>query len=196
MHRSWSILLATTALLAGCSSGSSAPTTVTVTSPAPSGDSSVVTDRHPTNTDLFSSQFHPCEVFTEEQFAQAGLGKRLNVAEDPVSRVRSCAFAYQDTAVYEGSFLIGTDTVDKTRILELGLEPADWSASGAEGIYIHRMPTEARSCSAAYDFDWGRFFVDYRELGTGWDPEFLCSLNVEILTSLIEQGGGDNGTQN
>ncbi|WJY92845.1 hypothetical protein CFAEC_10160 [Corynebacterium faecale] len=195
MHRSWSILLATTALLAGCSSGSSTPTTVTVTSPAPSGDSSVVTDRHPTNTDLFSSQFHPCEVFTEEQFAQAGLGKHLNTTENPGSNVQTCGFSPVDLEDLDGTYLVATDRTNRSQIENQRLLTLDWAQSGTEGIYVHEMPSEVRQCTAAIDFDWGRFLVGYRELGQGWEPEALCSASVSILESLISQAGGRNAAQ-
>src|SRR5699024_5478238 len=105
MHRTGPILLAAVALLTGCSPGSSTPATVTVPSPAPAAAISPAEPSTPTDPGIFASQFHPCEVFTEEQFAEAGLGKRLNAAEDPASRVKSCGFAHRSTDVYEGSFL-------------------------------------------------------------------------------------------
>lgn len=194
MHRSWSILLATTALLAGCSSGSSAPTTVTVTSPAPSGDSSVVTDRHPTNTDLFSSQFHPCEVFTEEQFAQAGLGVRSRAAENPDSVVKSCGFGLPGPNVAGGNVLVATDKIDMAQVETMGFEPELWSEVEIDRIYTHKMPGEVRRCGAAMDFDWGRFLISYQEFGEGWDRDELCPLPVSVLESLISQSGGNHGT--
>ncbi|BAC19019.1 hypothetical protein HMPREF0290_2247 [Corynebacterium efficiens YS-314] len=192
MHRTGPILLAAAALLTGCSPGSSTP--ATDPSPAPAAATSPAESPTPTDSGIFASQFHPCEVFTEEQFAAAGLGKRLIAAEDPASRVKSCGFAHQRTDVYEGSFLIATDTMDKWKILERELEPVDSAESEVEGIYTHQMPTEAQGCSAALDFEWGRFSVDYRELGEIADQEFLCSVSVAILESLIIQSGGKYGT--
>lgn len=195
MRRTWPILMATTALLMGCSSGDSTPITVTVTE-TPSTAPSVVADPvDPTEVGFFSEQFHPCEVFTEAQLQKAGLGERLRTTGNPESVVKSCGFAPIDLDAWKGSFLVATDQVDREHLSELALETFYWDESKTDGIYIHQMPGEVRECTAAVDYEWGRFLVGYRELGQGWEPEVLCADSVSILKSLISEAGGVYGNQ-
>ena len=195
MHRTGPILLAAAALLTGCSPGSSTPATVTVSSPAPAAATAPAESPASTDSDIFASQFHPCEVFTEEQFAEAGLGKHLNNTDNPVSNVRTCGFSPIDLGAFEGSFLVATDRLNRDEIEIQKLRTLEWPESEIEGIYVHQMPSQIRQCTAAVDVEWGRFLVGYRELGQGWEPELLCSASVAILESLISQIGGINAGQ-
>lgn len=195
MHRTGPILLAAAALLTGCSPGSSTPATVTVPSPAPAAATSPAEPSTPTDPGIFASQFHPCEVFTEEQFAEAGLGKHLNNTDNPASNVRTCGFNPQDLADFEGTFLVATDRIDREEIENQKLLILEWPQAEIGGLYVHEMPSQVRQCTAAVDFEWGRFLVGYRELGQGWEPEVLCSAPVAILESLVSQVGGINAAQ-
>lgn len=195
MRRTWPILMATTALLMGCSSGDSTPITVTVTE-TPSTAPSVVADPvDPTEVGFFSEQFHPCEVFTEAQLQKAGLGERSNAAENPESVVRSCGFGEVRSTNSGGNYLVVTDVIDYNEAHRLGLEPNDWSESQVPGIYVHKMPGEVRQCTAALDLEWGRFAVGYQEFGDGWDRDSLCPKPVSVLESLIIQAGDPDGNQ-
>lgn len=191
MRRTWPILVATTALFAGCSSGESTPTT---TIDSTSAASPVVAQEEVTpEADFFSSQFHPCEAFSDVQFERAGLGDRTNATENPESVVKACGFTPRNLDDLAGTFLVGTDVIDQNRIADLELQSLKWQDSQIKEVYVHQMTGEARECTAAVDFEWGRFFVAYRELGEGWDPEELCSDSVSILEALILQSGGTNG---
>lgn len=193
MRRTWPILMATAALLMGCSSGDSTPTTVTVTE-SPSTPTPEEGDQDaPTEASLFSQQFHPCEAFTEEQLQKAGLGKHLEMADRSGERIQSCGFSSGDPEK-SGTFLVATDVIDRPHVQELDLDPADWESEEVHGIYVHKMATTFRECNAAVDFEWGRLAVDYKESGDGWDRESLCSAPARILESLIIQAGGINGT--
>lgn len=194
MRRSWPILMAITALSAGCSSGSSTPATVTVTeSPAASASlDDTVTDAK--EVGFFSQQFHPCEAFTEEQLERAGLGKRSNAAENPESVVKACGFGVADGVTPKGAYLIATDLLDRPRINQLGLEPVDWKSAVAEGIYVHSKADGSDDCIASYDFDWGRFVVHYGAFGSEGKPYELCDRPIDVLESLILQAGGIHGT--
>lgn len=196
MHRIGPVLLVTIALLTGCSPGSSTPATVTVSSPAPATATSPSESSDPIASDIFASQFHPCEVFTEEQFAEAGLGKHLELADRSDEMIRSCGFTAMNKDKYKGTFLVATDQADKERIQELDLEYEAWENKAVEGLYVHKMPSESRRCAAAFDFEWGRFTVDYMESGSEWESETLCEAPAAILESLIIQAGGIHGTQN
>lgn len=196
MHRTGPILLAAAALLTGCSPGSSTPATVTVPSPAPAAATSPAESTTPTDPGIFASQFHPCEVFTEEQFAEAGLGKRTNAKEDPNSRVRACGINPLDLDSIPGTFLVGTDTTDRAHIRGLGLEEKEWPSSRVNDLYVHQILSQSRSCAAAVDFSWGRFFVSYQELGEGGPLDDVCAYSASTLESLILQMGETHGTQN
>lgn len=191
MHRTGPILLAAVALLTGCSPGSSTPATVTVPSPAPAAATSSAESTTPTDPGIFASQFHPCEVFTEEQFAEAGLGKHLALADRSDERIQSCGFAVTPEKDRNGTYLVATDQIQRERVIELGLDPVDWGDSGESGIYVHKMPSTLQECSAAVDFAWGRFSVDYMESGADSRYELLCANAVQVLESLIEQAGGN-----
>lgn len=194
MRRTWPILMATTALLMGCSSGDSTPITVTVTE-TPSTAPSVVADPvDPTEMGFFSEQFHPCEKFTEAQLQKAGLGEHLEIADRSGEQIQSCGFSSANSENHPGTFLVVTDVIDRLHIQELGLEPVDWTEGEGHRIYVHKMPTELRECNAAIDFEWGRLTVDYMESGDGWDFESLCSAPARILESLVIQAGRINGT--
>lgn len=196
MRRSWPILMAITALLAGCSSGSSTPATVTVTeSPAASASlDDTVTDVK--EVGFFSQQFHPCEAFTEEQLERAGLGEHSKAADGFENGIWTCGFRSSDVEALDGTFLVATDPMNREQIGELGFDPIGWAASDLEGIYVHKMPSQVRQCTAAIDYPWGRFLVGYRERGEGWDADALCSKPALILESLLIQAGGEYGTQN
>ncbi|MBD8029080.1 DUF3558 family protein [Corynebacterium gallinarum] len=195
MHRTGPILLAAVALLTGCSPGSSTPATVTVPSPAPAAATSSAESTTPTDPGIFASQFHPCEVFTEEQFAEAGLGVRSRAAEDPQSVVKSCGFGLPGPNDVGGNVLVATDRISWSEVAAQGLEPEYWSETEIEGVYTHKMPGQIRRCGAAIDVEWGRLLISYQEFGEGWDRSKLCSHPVEILKYLITQSGGIDAAQ-
>lgn len=194
MRRTWPILMAATALLVGCSSGESTPATVTVTDSPSEPSPVVVEDEYPHEDGFFSSQFHPCEAFSEIQLERAGLGKRSNAGENPESVVKACGFGAANDVERKGAYLIATDQLDRQRLSELGLDSANWPDSAIEGIYIHLNPSQPRDCTASYDFEWGRFLVDHREFSDAQSSQDLCSESVKILESLILQAGGIHGT--
>lgn len=195
MHRTGPILLAAAALLTGCSPGSSSPPTVTAESPAPAAATTPAESSIPTNSGIFASQFHPCEVFTEEQFAEAGLGVRSRAAEDPQSVVKSCGFGLPGPNDVGGNVLVATDRISWSEVAEQGLEPEYWSQTEIEGVYTHQMPGEIRRCTAVIDLEWGRFLVGYQEFGDGWSRDPLCRLPVRVLEFLINEAGGVHGTE-
>lgn len=194
MHRTGPILLAAAALLTGCSPGSSSPPTVTAESPAPAAATTPAESSIPTNSGIFASQFHPCEVFTEEQFAEAGLGVRSRAAEDPQSVVKSCGFGLPGPNDVGGNVLVATDRISWSEVAEQGLEPEYWSQTEIEGVYTHQMSDTALTCVAAVDFNWGRFIASYLELGRGRDRTELCVVPVSVLASLIAQAEESHGT--
>lgn len=194
MHRTGPILLAAVALLTGCSPGSSTPATVTVPSPAPAAATSSAESTTPTDPGIFASQFHPCEVFTEEQFAEAGLGVRSRAAEDPQSVVKSCGFGLPGPNDVGGNVLVATDRISWSEVAEQGLEPEYWPETEIEGVYTHKMPGYGLTCVAAVDFNWGRFIASYVELGEGKDRAELCVIPVSVLASLIVQTEEIHGT--
>ncbi|WP_293952668.1 DUF3558 domain-containing protein [uncultured Corynebacterium sp.] len=186
--------MATAALLMGCSSGDSTPTTVTVTE-SPSTPTPEEGDQDaPTEASLFSQQFHPCEAFTEEQLQKAGLGKQSNAAENPESVVRSCGFGFTGKNEASGNLLLATDKMNWQEVSDLNLDPEYWSGIQVDGLYTHKMPGNTRNCIAAVDLEWGRFMASYLEFGDGWDRRDLCTGPVFVLESLIKQSGGINGT--
>lgn len=195
MHRTGPILLAAVALLTGCSPGSSTPATVTVPSPAPAAATSSAESTTPTDPGIFASQFHPCEVFTEEQFAEAGLGVRSRAAEDPQSVVKSCGFGLPGPNDVGGNVLVATDRISWSEVAEQGLEPEYWPETEIEGVYTHKMPGEIRRCTAAIDLEWGRFLVGYQEFGEGWNRDPLCRVPMRVLEFLINEAGGVHGTE-
>lgn len=191
MRRTWPILVATTALFAGCSSGESTPTT---TIDSTSAASPVVAQEEITpEADFFSSQFHPCEAFSDVQFERAGLGKRSNATENPESVVKACGFGTPEPDDTGGNYLIATDLIDVDEVNDLELEPEDWVGASISGIYTHKMSGQVRQCTAAIDLKWGRFLVGYQEFGDTEEREILCSKPVSILESLVIQAGGING---
>nr|WP_245533922.1 DUF3558 family protein [Corynebacterium callunae] len=176
-------------MLSGCVSGASSSTTVTVTeSQSTSGTLAV----EPATEGIFASQFDPCEVFSDERFSSLGLGRQLANSSDMQFGAMGCSFAPNDFDKFKGVFLIATDQINRDRVQESGLNPVDWNQSRIPGLYIHEMSSQARQCEAAVDYDWGRFVVDYYEVGSGWEPNVLCPEAVRILEELILGAGGSS----
>ncbi|QYR16865.1 DUF3558 domain-containing protein [Corynebacterium glutamicum] len=173
--------------VAGCTSGSTTPATVTVTA-TPTSEEAASTE--PTN-DILASQFHPCEVLTQEQFEEAGLGDRLNESAQIGWGALGCSFGKKDPADYSGTWLVSTDQVNRKRFEDLNVATLDWGTSRNPELYVHQLPDAEGQCEAAVDYEWGRFTVDYYERGVAWNPEALCSEAAQILDNLIFALGGE-----
>ncbi|ANE04532.1 DUF3558 family protein [Corynebacterium crudilactis] len=184
MRRTWLLLCGCALTISGCTSESSTPTTVTVT--AESSSSEVASLNEPSN-DILASQFHPCEVLTQEQFHQAGLGDLIVEDSYLGSTGLGCSFGKSDREDFSGTWLVSTDQVDRQHFVNLDLETLDWGSEENPDLYVHQITETGRQCEAAVDYPWGRFTVDYLELGEGWEPEILCSDAVVILEDLIKQ---------
>lgn len=201
MRRFWPVPCALTVLLTGCAtgvSGEEGPSTVTVTvgeQPAGTSAAGEAGAMPVPSTGVFASQFDPCEVFSEEQLRRAGLDWATKVPPLP-AHLRACGYVHQDMETYRGAFLIATDPISIREVQARGMDPRPVEGAAVEGIYTHRMPGGSRECSAAVDFHWGRFSVDYLETGEGWDEVALCAEPIKVLESLITQSGGTHGTEN
>lgn len=182
MRRAWLVLCMTACVLSGCATGESVSTTVTVTE---SQSTTEISTTFQTEEGIFASQFDPCEVFSDEDFTNLGLGKQIATSADMNFGSLGCSFASNDFEKFKGVFLVATDQIDRERVQEEGLDPVDWDGSRVPELYIHKMPSQARQCEAAVDYDWGRFVVDYYEVGSGWEPNVLCAEAVRILEELI-----------
>lgn len=183
MRRIWLLVCGIALTVTACTSGSTTPETVTVTA-TPISEEAATTE--PTN-DILSSQFHPCEVLTQEQFEKAGLG--VLIVEDAYlgSTGLGCSFGKADREDASGTWLISTDQVNRQFVENQDLETLDWGSAENPDLYVHQMSKTSRQCEAAVDYDWGRFTVNYLESGEGWEPEILCADAVDILENLIKE---------
>lgn len=169
-------------MLSGCVSGASSSTTVTVTESQSTAETSA---SEAATEGIFASQFDPCEEFSDEQLAAAGLGEKIKVPTNIGYGARGCSFGKVDPNDYSGTFLLATDLINRESVEKQGLKTRDLGTKEIPGIYVHEMESAARQCEAAVDFDWGRFTVGYYEAGTGWEPEQLCTESAQILENLI-----------
>lgn len=176
----------TALMLSGCVSGASSSTTVTVTESQSTAETSA---SEAATEGIFASQFDPCEEFSDEQLAAAGLGSRLGGPTQIGNGIIGCSFEPPKEKQLRGVFLVATDQLKIEEIKNQKLSPQEWNDSESEGLYVHQMPSDGRQCQAAIDFQWGRFVVDYMETGSGWEPEVLCAESARILESLVKEMG-------
>ena len=183
MRRIWLLLCGIALTVAGCTSGSTTPATVTITA-TPTSEEAASTE--PTN-DILASQFHPCEVLTQEQFKEAGLDEQMDQSTDLGSLALGCSFSGSNLDEFSGIWLVSTDNVNRQYVSQLNLETIDWGTISNPDIYIQEVSENIRQCEAASDYEWGRLTVTYFESGEGWEPEVLCPGAVQILDKLIEE---------
>lgn len=187
MRRIWLLLCGIAIAVTGCTSGSTTPETVTVTA---TPNSAEATSTEPAN-DILASQFHPCEVLTQEQFEKAGLGEKLNESAQIGWGALGCSFGKQDSSDYSGTWLVSTDQVNRKYFEDLRAVTIDWGTTRNPELYVHQLPNAEGQCEAAVDYEWGRFTVDYYERGAAWKPEALCTEAAQILDNLIFALGGE-----
>ncbi|BAU96634.1 hypothetical protein N24_2372 [Corynebacterium suranareeae] len=187
MRRTWLLICGTTLAVTGCSGGSTTPVTVTVTEAATSEEASSI---EPSN-DVLASQFHPCEVLTQEQFENAGLIELVDQDTDLGTLASGCTFRQSNTLDLPGIWMVATDTVDREYVRALSLETIDWGTKKNPDIYVQQVSLNARQCEAANDYDWGRLTVTYFETGEVWEPEILCPGAVQTLDNLLEEIEGN-----